>query len=68
MRNVYNTGKVKIGLTYEPKHKIQILSQDMHNLQSALLGEKKAYHLFDKAFFASLAVACISLLIILGVQ
>jgi hypothetical protein len=40
MRTVYNTGKVKIGLTYEPP-KDFYMTLDECRLQEALLSEKK---------------------------
>lgn len=39
MRTVYNTGKVKIGLTYTPP--LRALSREEVVLQRALLGERR---------------------------
>lgn len=55
----YDTGKVKIGLLYQPKQKIEF-SNDQELLQRALLGERDQHHADLLLALACLfAIACI---------
>jgi len=62
MKHTYNTGKVQIGLAYEPKVNIQ-MSRDMLRLQHALINQRRelkfgfVFGIYLAALFVALAGA-----------
>ena len=57
MKNVYDTGKVKIGLMYEPPRFDGDIGMDASRLQAAMLDGHKTYSLGDKIYVGMLLIA-----------
>jgi len=59
MKNVYDTGKVKIGLLYEPTRFGSEIGMDASRLQSAMLNGHKVYSLGEKIYVGMLVIAAL---------
>jgi hypothetical protein len=57
MKNVYDTGKVKIGLLYEPTRFNSEIGMDASRLQAAMLNGHKVYNLGEKIYAGLLLIA-----------
>jgi hypothetical protein len=57
MKNVYDTGKVKIGLLYEPTRFNSEIGMDASRLQAAMLNGHKVYNFGDKIYVGTLVIA-----------
>lgn len=63
MKHIYNTGKVKIGLAYEPPTRVE-LSLDEERLQTALLRNRAGRQ--ANLFIVSITIAAVAAIAILA--
>jgi hypothetical protein len=59
MKNVYDTGKVKIGLLYEPTKFNSEIGIDASRLQAALLDGHKVYSFGERFYVGLLLIAAL---------